>query len=642
MDFYRYFKLREILLSSLFFLLIFCAYFIYLPGSHGVFAFDDMPNLSPMGRYSSLSLWDNFLLFILEGQSGPTGRPISLASFYLNDTNWPSLPASFIITNIKIHLLNGVLVFWLGIKFSSILTLSKAQQLIFSLIATSFWILHPMQTTTVLYIIQRMTELSATFMLMGILFYLYGREQLLHKPIKGFITLFIGVGVSLILAILSKENGVLLVAYILVIEYFLLQPLRKKPPKKFNYWLVPAVILPFVAIIIYLGLNTDPDKFSRRNFTLTERLLTEPRILFDYLHHIFIPNMEGITLFHDDYILSKSLLNPWTTLPSILGIIVLILASYLLRKRAPFIAFAIAWFFAGHIIESTVLPLELYFEHRNYLPILGISIALAWYTLQLMRSYRFIAILFFGSLITLNTFIVYQNTTLWGKPLELVINWYKTHPQSVRSRQAYLSMAKTYELPKSYINPQKRTDKSSMFYMTTIFNNLADACSSNSLTSNLLDSTLLKINNHTIHSTVGIALMDLFSSWQKNKCNDVNKHDMERFFLHLASLDKVKRIDTLIHNVHFALAEIYRKKRDLSNTIINLEKAYSYHPNYEILKLRASYLVTAGLYKEALEVLNDTNLLKRNIRERLAFKIQQKEFIQLKKLIQNTLKKNND
>ncbi len=635
----KYFNHREILWSMALFLLILTAYQVYLPGTNGIFIFDDMPNLSPMGRYENFSLWDNFWLFLLEGQSGPTGRPISLASFYLNDTHWPSLPSGFIKTNILIHLLNGVLIFWFLLKLSTCLQLNKAKQYTFAFICTTFWLLHPMHTTTVLYIIQRMTELSATFMLTGLIFYLYGREKLFTKPTVGFTTLFIGVGLSLVLSILSKENGILLVAYILVIEFFLLQPLNKKTPKYFSYWLVPAVILPFIAIIIYLGLNTNSNSFLGRNFTLTERLLTEPRILFDYLHHIFIPNMGDITLFHDDYTLSKSIFEPWTTLPSILGIVVLILASYFLRRKAPFIAFAIAWFFAGHIIESTVLPLELYFEHRNYLPIAGIGISIAWYTVLFMRSHNVMSISLVSIFIIFNAFIVFQNATLWGKPLELGISWYKAHPQSERSRQFYFSIIKAYNLmPAQKEQPSITNEYKSLFYITTTMQNLTTTCLINNTTTDLLNDTLLKIKRNTVHVTAGTALLDFYSQWKKGKCNKLSDNDIESFLIKLSSINKIKRIRTFAHNVHYSLADIYRTNKDLDNTLLSIEKAYNYHPNYETLILRAAYLVSAGLYQEALGVLDDTNLLKKTLRDRLTLKIQQKELDRLKQLTQKKIK----
>ena len=491
----------------IFLLLLWLTYYIYSLGSGGAFLFDDFNNLSPLGQYENLGFWDNFWLFLLEGHSGPTGRPISLASFYLNDTHWPSQAVGFIHTNILIHLLNGALVFWFSLQLSKILHLEDKKKALFALITTAFWLLNPMQTTTVLYIVQRMTELSATFMLTGFLFYLYGRKQLSDSKPKGYLTLFLGVGLSLLFAILSKENGILLVAFILVIEFFLLQPLNNKTPKGYYFWFIPAIIIPFIAMIIYLGVHINPDGFSHRNFTFTERLLTEPRVLFEYIHQILLPNMSSITIFHDDFIISKSLLNPITTVPALVGIAILVILLFYLRKKAPIISFAIAWFFAGHLIESTVIPLELYFEHRNYLPSYGLFFALVWYAFKYLPNYKKTIIVIACSLLVFNTLIVWQNAKLWGTPLELAMNWYKTHPSSERARRTYQSISYDNGIKPILIKTTKHRPKNrSIFYTASVMFDLSAACLSQTISTEMLDRSIKEIKNNLISTSTASSL----------------------------------------------------------------------------------------------------------------------------------------
>jgi len=611
---------------------------VYYPGINGIFGFDDLPNLSPMGKYSDYSFWDRFWLFTLEGRAGPTGRPLSLASFYLNDFSWPSQAGGFIYTNILIHLLNGILVFWLFLKLSKTLRLSEKQQLAIPMITSAAWLLHPMQTTTVLYIIQRMTELSATFMLSGLIFYLQGREKLFSHKINGLLTLFLGVGLSLLFAILSKENGILLVAYILVIEFFLLLSFKIPTPAYFNYWLFPAVVFPFVCILVYLGLRTDPGAFANRNFTLTERLLTEPRILFDYLHHIFIPNMGDFTLFHDDYIISKGLFSPWSTLAAIIGVLTLIISSFVLRKKYPIIAFAIAWFFASHLIESTVLPLELYFEHRNYLSIAGIVFAVVWYAYKLIETNKAITVVVASLFLALNTFIVYQNASLWGKPLELVTSWYTNHPQSERARESYLMLISNNGITLDSVPlPSAEQNTDSMFYSGTVMFKLATACSRNQVSKRMLDATVDILANHVVHDAVSIKAMDFLASWRQDKCPNIKSTDIKAFLQNLASLKTMKHNHMFLHHIYYSLSLLATDKQDYVQTVDYLEKAYSYYPNMETLKLRAGYLDLSNRYQEALKVLNDTSLLENGIRKKLAMKIRQKELDELKQLIQSKI-----
>ena len=634
------FKRKNLILTSGFLLaFLMLTFVVYYPGIHGIFGFDDLPNLSPMGKYSDYSFWDRFWLFTLEGRAGPTGRPLSLASFYLNDYSWPSQAGNFIYTNILIHLLNGILVFWLFLKLSKTLKLSEKQQLVIPVFTSVVWLLHPMQTTTVLYIIQRMTELSATFMLSGLILYLQGREKLFDYKINGLVTLFLGVGLSLLLAILSKENGILLVAYILVIEFFLLRPFKIAPPAYFNYWLFPAIVFPFVFILLYLGLRTDPDAFANRNFTLTERLLTEPRILFDYLHHIFIPNMGDFTLFHDDYIISKGLFSPWTTLPAIVGILALMISSFVLRKKYPVIAFAIAWFFASHLIESTVLPLELYFEHRNYLSIAGIVFAVAWYTFRLIKTNKTITLVIASLFLALNTFIVYQNASLWGKPFELVVSWYTNHPQSERARESYLMLISNNGITLDSVPPpvaKQNTD--SMFYSGTVMYELVTACSHNQASKKMLNATVDILAKNIVHDAVSIKAMDFLALWRQGKCPNIKTTDIKTFLQDLAALETMQHNHIFLHDIYYFLSVLAAEKKDFIQAVDDLKKAYSYYPNMEILKLRVGYLDLSGRYQEALNVLNDTALLENSFRKKLAMKIRQKELDQLKQFIQNKIR----
>ena len=624
------------------FLLLLTAYSLYVPGLSGVFIFDDVSNLSPLGQHIGLSLLDNFWLYLLEGFSGPTGRPVSLASFYLNDIHWPSSPKGFIQTNILIPLLNGVLIFWLLHKLSSYLQLSNKKQLFFILLTTTFWLLHPMHTTSVLYIIQRMTELSATFVITGLIFYLYGREKLLTKSINGLITLFMGVGTSLILAILSKENGILLVAYILVIEYFLIRPLGYKSPKLLNYWLIPAVFIPFTATLIYLGYRTDPDSFIARDFTLGERLFTQPRILFDYIYQIVLPKMNNLTLYHDGYIVSKSWLTPWTTLPAILGVIILLTLMIYLRKKTPLIAFAIAWFFSGHLLESTVLPLELYFEHRNYLPMLGIFIALVFYTIKLFKQQKGPIGLIMVSLIMFNAFVLFQNTTLWGKPIELSITWHQNHPRSIRSTQQF-----NYIMKKTGLDPNNFQDKkysppsNKMLEASTAMNSLALTCESGEANIETLEDTLRLFEKNIVHISSAISLARFVNSWFNKECEDINVNELESFLLSLSSIEQGQNIKVFSRAIHSSLSRVYVLKKDLDKTIFHLDKAYKIIPTLDPLLVSATYLTTAGLYDEALEVLNDTHELKNGFRKKLILKIRMKELRRLKdKIIAIKNKKN--
>jgi hypothetical protein len=90
-----------------------------------------------------------------------------------------------------------------------------------------------------------------------------------------------------------------------------------------------------------------------------------------YLGEIFLPTNAGVSLFHDDFQISTSFLNPLSTLFSVLFLFGLAGVAWYWRKSQPVLFLGIAWFFVMHILESTYLPLELYFDHRNYMAMIG-------------------------------------------------------------------------------------------------------------------------------------------------------------------------------------------------------------------------------------------------------------------------------
>jgi hypothetical protein len=116
--------------------------------------------------------------------------------------------------------------------------------------------------------------------------------------------------------------------------------------------------------------------FQDRPFGLEERLWTETRVLWHYLWWILAPQPGQLSLYHDAFPLSHGPLHPWSGLPAALGLAGLIGGAVLVRRRYPLLSFGILWFFVMQLLVSTVLPLELVFEHRNYLGSIGIFLAL--------------------------------------------------------------------------------------------------------------------------------------------------------------------------------------------------------------------------------------------------------------------------
>lgn len=421
--------------------------FIYLPGQHGGFVGDDYPNIVENKgiqinhlNFSELhSAWS-------ANNSGALKRPIASVSFALNYffSGQRINPADMKLTNIGIHILNAFLIFLVSSKlFSTLSNQIPAQRLGF--ICALAWALHPLQLTSVLYAVQRMNSLSCSFMLVGFLVYLNGRLNL-DKPGRIWL-MYAGCLGGTAFAALTKENGALLPFLLLATELTLLrccvpanQPDTKR--KLYTFYGLTAV-LPALCIISILF--THPSYvlggYAFRDFNLSERLMTEARALFYYLGLIFYPDNTQLAIFHDDYAASRSLFEPITTLPSILGILLLagIAGFCVYRKQFPLIGFAIMWFLTAHSMESSIIPLELMFEHRNYLPSFGIIFSLVgsiYLLSQKIRKKVLVDCLYAGLIFSL-ALATFVRSNIWSSLNSMAYFEVRNHPQSIRAQTTY-------------------------------------------------------------------------------------------------------------------------------------------------------------------------------------------------------------
>jgi len=363
---------------ALFLTLLYCA------GLHGGFFFDDEPSilLAQGIRITSLTP-DSLRQAWFSGGAGPTGRPIAQLSFALNYFFSGFNPFVFKATNLAIHLVNGWLVFALArLLLQAAQPLAKPNHvLIASGTAAALWLLHPIQLLPVLHVVQRMTSLSALFLLAALWLHIQARAR------TGLASLFMLLPAWFLLwplSFLSKETGVLFPAFVLVWELTLHRSAQGRLDRFARSFAALAALVALAVLVYALSPRAQWlwAGFEMRPFSMAERLLTEGRVLWLYLGLMLLPRLEAFGLYHDDIAISTGLLTPWTTLPALLGLAALAVQAWWLRKRAPLVSFGIAWFFVGHLLESTALPLELMHEHRNYLPLFGLTLVAGWGLLQ--------------------------------------------------------------------------------------------------------------------------------------------------------------------------------------------------------------------------------------------------------------------
>jgi tetratricopeptide (TPR) repeat protein len=460
--------------------------------------FDDEPNITDNPNLHPKEItWQNLKRAIFSGRNNPTMpyRPVACLTLALNHYVGGLNVFGYHLVNAIIHLITAIFLFlfiYRTLNLPSLRTKYALQSYFIALLATILWAINPVQTQAVTYIVQRMASMAGMFYIMSMYFYLRART-IDTKPKK--IILFTVCFISFLMAFGSKENAAMLPLIIFLYEILFFQQITKEGFRKYG-WL----FLIIVGAILVLGFAyiygkrgnvfSFLDGYENRPFTLAQRLLTEPRILIFYITLLLYPVPNRLSIAHSVH-LSMSLFDPiWTSL-SILFILGAIGYSVYLAKRQPLFSFCIIFFFLNHVIESTIFPLELVFEHRNYIPSMLFFLPIAIGFASLLKLYEkkkamksiisaFIVLLLIG--LGHGTFIrnsVWKNDkTLWTDAVQKTPNHFRPHHnlgtyyQNHRNnKMAILEYQTALEKP-----PSDRLDESFVTYynLGKIYNDLKD------------------------------------------------------------------------------------------------------------------------------------------------------------------------
>jgi hypothetical protein len=423
----------------------------YWPGLNGGYVFDDGVNIVSNTALHVTSLsWQAWLAAATSSPASSLARPLAMLTFAINEYFTGLDPWPMKLTNIAIHLLNTLLVF--GLVRSLLAAAAdnddhaKRRAQWAALFTSACWALHPINLMAVLYIVQRMESLCQSFVLGGLWLYVAGRRRQLDGR-RGWSHILVGLIAFTALGLLAKESAALLPLYALCVETCVFR-FRKKPGHRdpILFVLFSAVLfLPATLGVAWLLQSvSSPTAFSGRDFTLNERLLTEARVVLDYLHWTLLPNLNQLSLSHDDYPISRSLWNPPSTLFALLGILCLLVVAWLCRLRRPLICLGLLWFLGAQLLTATIIPLELVFEHRNYFASLGVCLMLADLLLLVpatqtaQRAGALIAIVF----VVYCAGVTNLRAREWSDPLRFAATEAAKRPQSPRA---------TYSLARSLI-----------------------------------------------------------------------------------------------------------------------------------------------------------------------------------------------
>jgi protein O-mannosyl-transferase len=348
---------------------------IFWAALYGDFIFDDFASIVDNPSMKSIDgTISSYLVAAGSGISSPLGRPLSMLSFSLNLFFFGDAPLSFKVTNLLIHFVNSALVFVLARQLSRYLEQSAntSRSWIVAAGTSAVWALHPANAIPVMYVVQRMTSLSALFVFSALSIYLYGRQATGKR--KSF-AIAASILVFWPLAVLSKETGLLLPVYIFLCEWVVLGTFRTTP-SRVKWWAIVAATCTFV-ILCWTNWGFITAGYGVRDFDLTQRLMTEARVLWFYVRQLLVPTPQLFGLFHDDIPISRALFTPPETALAIVAWIAAVALAFQQRAKRPFFAFAVFWYLASHALESTIFPLEIAYEHRNYVASFGIFLWLA-------------------------------------------------------------------------------------------------------------------------------------------------------------------------------------------------------------------------------------------------------------------------
>ena len=402
-------------------------FLLYSNTLHGEFLLDDLRLISrnPQIQLTELSL-DNLL------KVASTTRPVAMISFALNYYFHQYELAGYHIVNILIHIITGIILYFF-IKTTINLPVQNSKYSAgkyLPIITVLIWLVNPLHTQSVSYIVQRMNSLSALFYMLSMLSYAKAR---LSTKLPAQILLFTLCALSGVLALGSKENAAMLPFFIILYEWFFFQKCERQWAKKTLLYCTGFLV--FATVILYFHPEVLPTGIIKKgyepyNFTMGQRMLTESRVVLLYLTLIFFPHPSRLNLDYDFHI-SSSLLQPPITLLSIVIILFFTLSAVYSSRKAPLPAYCVLWFFGNLAIESSFIPLDLVFEHRTYLPSMlllpGVIIVLD----RICRNLRFKIALVVLVLFSCSFWTVQRNC-VWNSALNMMIDSAEKSPGKAR------------------------------------------------------------------------------------------------------------------------------------------------------------------------------------------------------------------
>ncbi len=460
---------RQVMLLAITLLITTAIYWASLQGS---FVFDDYANIVDnsaihLAQLDAHSLRDA----ALSSPSATLIRPIAMLSFALDWYISPGNSRFMKVENLLIHLANGAVLFALInllIRLTQEATPIARKYLPIAVTAT--WLVAPINFTAVAYIVQRMESLCNLIVLIGLYGFLNSWDRMHAKP--RFVLVNAGILISATaIGCCVKESAALLPLYAFVADYCLTSARTPRQPRRHSVIVMYTVILAIPALIAgvwALSRFTNDAIWADRTFTLPERLLTEPRIILDYVKWTLFPLPGSLSLYHDDIAVSNDFLHPFTTLLSIVALGCAAIFAIFIRARKPLLAVGILWFLAAQLLTGTIIPLELAFEHRNYFASIGLFLG-AFDCIFSGRTHFFVRRFAVLTFVVFFACVTALRSAEWANPVLFALSESAKNPDSPRT---------AYELARTYVILSRYDPKSPLISLSYAALKKADAMKS--------------------------------------------------------------------------------------------------------------------------------------------------------------------
>ncbi len=378
-------------------------------------------------------------------ESLSASRPIVMISFALNYYFHQNNVAGFHLVNIIIHIICGILLYHLikttltiSIKFSPdplrprtpVSSMSHVSLAAF--FGAMIWLVHPVQTQSVTYIVQRMNSMAAMFYILTLLLYIKARLSIIKREKWGLFACSIITG---LMAIGSKEIAATLPLFIFFYELYFFQDLKMAWFRR-NLHAFAGLIIVFFLIVFLLSrgdiIDTISNTYRQFDFTMGQRVMTEFRVVIFYITLLVFPHPSRLNLVHD-FPLSYSVADPITTILSMGAVTGLIALALFTAKKERLLSFSILWFLGNLVIESSIIGLHIIFEHRIYLPSMIVCMVAVISGFRYIKP-KWLAVSIMCAVVTVFSVWTYERNSVWAAAITI---WQDSVKKSPRNPSAH-------------------------------------------------------------------------------------------------------------------------------------------------------------------------------------------------------------